>query len=82
MHVCNGRGWGGCGRVWHWIRRSVSFQCAEGLLVCLEALLSDPDVTILRIKNYLDPSHDARHNGGFRFGDLSLAHCVHTPVLA
>ncbi len=42
------------------------FRRVEEVLVCLEALLADPDVVVLRVKNRLDPDHDAETTGGYR----------------
>jgi hypothetical protein len=48
-------------------RASVVFDGVPSLLTALEALLVDPDVTVLRVKNRLDPEHQAHSTAGFRY---------------
>jgi hypothetical protein len=54
----------------------VVFDGVPSLLAALEALLVDPDVTVLRVKNRLDPEHHARSTAGFRYAPSSAGlHC-------
>ncbi len=47
-------------------RQSIVFQTVENITACLAAILEDPDVRVLRIKNRLDTGYDARRSAGYR----------------
>ena len=48
-------------------RAAAVFDGVPSLLAALEALLADPDVTIVRVKNRLDPEHRPSATAGFRY---------------
>ena len=48
-------------------RVSVVFDTIPPLLACLEMLVDDPDVLVIRVKNNLDPTYDALATAGFRY---------------
>ena len=49
-------------------RAAAVFDGVPSLLAALEALLADPDLTVLRVKNRLDPEHRPGATAGFRWG--------------
>jgi len=52
------------------VRQCIVFERLEDLCECLERILGDPELVVMRIKNRLDPSFDARTTGGYR--DVAL----------
>jgi len=53
-------------------RQSIYFARVADLASCLRAVAADPEVSLVRVKNRLDPRHDARLSGGFRNVSLNL----------
>jgi hypothetical protein len=53
-------------------RQSIVFEDAECLTSCLEAVLSDKEVLVLRVKNRLDPNYDATASAGYRDVAINL----------
>ena len=53
-------------------RQSIVFEDMRGVAACLGAIAADPDVALLRVKNRLDPAHDAIPSGGYRDVNLNL----------
>eukprot|EP00282_Hemiselmis_andersenii_P006361 CAMPEP_0114125082 /NCGR_PEP_ID=MMETSP0043_2-20121206/9114_1 /TAXON_ID=464988 /ORGANISM="Hemiselmis andersenii, Strain CCMP644" /LENGTH=242 /DNA_ID=CAMNT_0001217991 /DNA_START=68 /DNA_END=793 /DNA_ORIENTATION=- len=51
-------------------RQSIVFEGIGDLVKCLEAILLDPEVVVLRIKNRLDKSYDSSLSAGYR--DVAL----------
>jgi hypothetical protein len=47
-------------------RLCVVFDGVPSLLAYLEALIADPEVAVLRVKNRLDPVYHPRATAGFR----------------
>ncbi|EKX30866.1 hypothetical protein GUITHDRAFT_122928 [Guillardia theta CCMP2712] len=54
------------------VRQCIVFEQLEDLCECLERILGDPEIVVMRIKNRLDPSFDARTTGGYRDVLLNL----------
>jgi hypothetical protein len=48
-------------------RERIIFNRVQDLLKCLEIILQDPNVRIVRIKNRLDPAHNAHSTVGYRY---------------
>ena len=44
----------------------IIFESATDLLSCLEAVGTDPDVVVVRVKNRLRADYDARQSAGYR----------------
>ena len=42
------------------------FKDLAGVASCLRSIAQDPEVAVLRVKNRLDPSYDARTSAGYR----------------
>mmetsp|Transcript_26640 Transcript_26640/g.41688 ORF Transcript_26640/g.41688 Transcript_26640/m.41688 type:complete len:115 (+) Transcript_26640:2577-2921(+) len=51
-------------------RQAIYFQSMSGMLQCLDAILSDTTVQIVRIKNRMSDTYDSMRSGGYR--DISL----------
>jgi len=51
-------------------RQSIVFDRISDLTVCLRAIMNDPEVEIVRIKNRLDPNYNAIQSAGYR--DVAL----------
>ena len=49
-------------------REAILFRGVPDLLRCLEALVADSDVEVLRIKNRLSPAYDGDATAGYRCG--------------
>ena len=47
-------------------RQSLVFKDLAGVASCLRSIAQDPEVAVLRVKNRLDPSYDARTSAGYR----------------
>jgi hypothetical protein len=47
-------------------RQSIYFESIAGVLACLAAIHSDPDVMISRIKNRFEPNLDSDASAGYR----------------
>jgi hypothetical protein len=47
-------------------RQSIFFHSIADLAVCLSAIINDPDVVMVRIKNRYDPESDASSSAGYR----------------
>merc|ERR1711918_88400 len=47
-------------------RGKIIFLDLDHLLLGLKSVLSDPEITVLRIKNRLDPRYEATDTGGYR----------------
>jgi hypothetical protein len=47
-------------------RECILFRGVPDLLRCLEALVADPEVELLRVRNRLSPAHDAADSAGYR----------------
>ena len=55
-------------------RQSIVFETPDDLASCLEALDSDPDVRVVRVKNRLSPAYDSAASGGYR--DVAVNLCI------
>jgi hypothetical protein len=53
-------------------RQSIVFESPAGLAACLAAIAADRDVDVARVKNRLDPAHNAGPSAGFRSLALNL----------
>ncbi|EKX46509.1 hypothetical protein GUITHDRAFT_107714 [Guillardia theta CCMP2712] len=62
LRLCDGQ----TSRLLDVVRQCIVFERLEDLCECLERILGDPEIVVMRIKNRLDPSFDARTTGGYR----------------
>ncbi len=53
-------------------RQSIVFESLDDLASCLQTIEADPDVTILRIKNRLDPNYNSLTTAGYRDVELNM----------
>ncbi len=53
-------------------RQSIVFKKISDLISCLQSLIEDKEVIILRIKNRLDRDYDASCSAGYRDVGLNL----------
>ena len=53
-------------------RQSIVFENASDLAACLAVIAADPDVAVARVKNRLDPAHNASPSAGYRSVALNL----------
>mmetsp|Transcript_27660 Transcript_27660/g.64297 ORF Transcript_27660/g.64297 Transcript_27660/m.64297 type:complete len:246 (+) Transcript_27660:3440-4177(+) len=51
-------------------RQSIVFENVKDLIACVHLIQADPEVTIVRVKNRLDPSYNSYASAGYR--DLAL----------
>ncbi len=47
-------------------RQSVVFDGLAGVAACLRTIQADPEVAVLRVKNRLDRTYNARTSAGYR----------------
>ena len=55
-------------------RQSIVFDRIRDVSACLAAIAADADVTLLRVKNRMDPADDAVASGGYR--DVNISLCI------
>ncbi|EKX49398.1 hypothetical protein GUITHDRAFT_104927 [Guillardia theta CCMP2712] len=48
------------------VRQCIVFERLQDLCDCLDRILEDPELVVMRIKNRLDPSYNSRTTGGYR----------------
>ena len=53
-------------------RQSIAFESLAELTACLRAIAADPEVTVVRVKNRLDPAYDSADSAGYRDVALNL----------
>jgi hypothetical protein len=53
-------------------RQAIVFEDVGSLVRCLRVLQRDADVTVVRVKNRLDPAFDSRRSAGFRNVSVNL----------
>ena len=53
-------------------RQSIVFDDLQNLAACLEAISSDPEARVVRVKNRFDPSYDGNETAGYRSVSLNL----------
>jgi len=58
-------------------RQSIIFDSVGDVADCLQLILSDPDVSVVRLRNRLDPGYDSAQSAGYR--DVSLNLRLSTP---
>lgn len=63
---------GDAARLIDFCRSSIEIKDPEGLVKCLEVILSDPECAVLQIKNRLTEKHDSSTTAGYRNVSLSL----------
>jgi len=61
-------------------RQSIVFDTIADIAKCLEAILSDPEIQVVRLRNRQDPSYDSMQSAGYR--DVSLNIRISTPESA
>ncbi len=54
-------------------RQSIAFDSPRDLLACLEALVADQEIRVLRVKNSLRVGHDAAGTAGYRMVMVNLS---------
>jgi hypothetical protein len=53
-------------------RQSIVFDDMSGLVDCFAMITADPDVSIIRVKNRLDPRYDSVESAGYRSVAINL----------
>ena len=53
-------------------RQCIVFKCIADLVKCLLAIETDPEVSLVRIKNRMDPKIDSALSGGYRDVAINL----------
>jgi len=61
-------------------RESLVFATVQDLVATLQIIAADEDVQVVRVKNRLDPSYDAKASAGYR--DVALNLQIVTPYTA
>ncbi|EKX31665.1 hypothetical protein GUITHDRAFT_122152 [Guillardia theta CCMP2712] len=54
------------------VRQTIVFKELRQLVECVEVIINDPEVEVVRIKNRLDPDYDASTSGGYRDVGINL----------
>ncbi|EKX41876.1 hypothetical protein GUITHDRAFT_112018 [Guillardia theta CCMP2712] len=54
------------------VRQTIIFLDVHQLCACVDLIINDPEVEVVRIKNRLDPSYNASSSGGYRDVGLNL----------
>ena len=62
-------------------RQAIAFEGMQDMADCLNAIGSDPEVRIVRIKNRYTPGYDAAQSGGYRDVLLNLQICTPEALL-
>ncbi len=60
----------------------IVFARAADLVACVAAAAADPELDLVRVKNSLDPAHDARPAAGFRSLPAIARSLPRTPSLS
>ena len=47
-------------------RQSIIFENLEELSQCFKAILQDPEITVVRVKNRFDPNYNSAYSAGYR----------------
>lgn len=58
-------------------RQCIIFNNLDDLSSCLEALATDSDIRVVRVKNRLHTMYDASASGGYR--DVAVNLCITSP---
>jgi hypothetical protein len=62
-------------------RQTIVFETLQDVFICLSAMVADPDIDLLRIKNRYDTKYDSSLSGGYRDVNINLRFRSHLALL-